>query len=350
MEGDVALPERIAAAFAFQVENCERLGSPFTARLCRLLPGALKSRLRAAVAGWAGDAAADALALRLTGGLHALAREGSCPALTAAYPPGQADLAAGLAAAMEAHQDFLLPWLGSAPQTNEVGRSAVVLGLALTVANRTARPLELLEIGASAGLNLGFDRYAYALGPAGNRGGPSPVRIACDWRGTPPAGAVPEIVARAGCDIAPIDPGDSAQRERLLAYIWPDQTERLARAEAALALTAKAPWRVERAEAAEWVEARLARPRIAGAVRLLFHTIMWQYLPEASKTRIRAALDRAGAEAGPDRPLAWARMEADRRSDSAVVLLTLWPGGITETLGRADFHGRWAEWEGRAAP
>lgn len=341
----MTLPDAIATHFEEQARACAALGSPFTAALCRALPRALSGPLRAAVAGWPGHPGADALALRVTGAVQALARSGACPALSAAWPPGTGDLGAGLAAAMADHQPALLPWLASAPQTNEVARSGLLLGLALTVASRTGLPLELLEIGASAGLNLHFDRYAYDLGAAGRWGGPSPVALACDWQGRTPDLATPlRIVARAGSDLAPLDARDPAARARMLAYIWADQTARRARAEAALALAAEAP-PVERAEAADWVEDRLARPQADGVARVLMHSIMWQYLPQGTKDRIRAALDRAGAAATAARPLAWARMEADGDKGSAALLLTLWPGGGSGTLGRGDFHGRWAAWD-----
>lgn len=338
------LPAPIREAFRAQAEACDGLGSPFTATLCRALPGALAGPLRATVAGWPGDPLADALALRLAAGLHALARDGRAPEVAAAWPPATGALAPALATAFDRYRDFLLPWLASPPQTNEVARSGVLLGLARLVADRTGLPLELLEIGAAAGLNLALDRYAYDLGPAGRTGPAGPVSIACDWRGAAPRPALPEIAARAGCDRAPVDARDPAARERLLAWIWPDQPARRARAEAALALAAEAPWRVEAADAAEWLEDRLARPPRPGTARLLVHSVVWQYLAPATKARLRAALDRAGTAATRRAPLAWASMEGDGRPGGAALRLTLWPGGRTERVGRADWHGRFADW------
>ncbi|WP_156747728.1 DUF2332 family protein, partial [Methylosinus sp. 3S-1] len=85
-----------------------------------------------------------------------------------------------------------------------------------------------------------------------------------------------------------------------------------------------------------------------GRARLLHHTIVWQYLPLETKTRAKAAIAAAGAAATPQAPFAWARMEADGDMRSAAVTLTLWPGGESVALGRADFHGRWAQWNARA--
>ncbi|QDL90724.1 DUF2332 family protein [Paroceanicella profunda] len=340
----MTLPLAIEEAFRRQAEACEALGSPLTARVCRLVPGMLEGELLRRIADWPGEPVADALALRLCGGLHALARDGRSPALTAAYPPGAGALEAGLAEALRAHQAFLLPWLDSAPQTNEVARSGVLLGGALEIARRTGLPLELLEIGASAGLNLAFDRYSYDLGAAG-RWGSARVAIACEWRGRWPDTSTPlSVIARAACDRAPVPVRDRAARARMLAYVWADQAARLARAEGALDLVAEAPWAVEEADAADWVEARLATPPLPRSVRVLMHSIMWQYMPPETRERIRAAMAQAGAGATAQAPLAWLRMEADRSRGSAAILLTLWPGGETQELGRGDFHGRWADW------
>ncbi len=348
------LPSRIAAAFRVQAEACEGLGSPFTAAVCR----ALVRRLDGAtafgrrIAGWKGDPVADALALRACGALHHAVRTGRAPALAAVYPPAGAGT--GLA---EARGDVLdgtireldgelAAFLDSPPQTNEVARSGVLLGGHLTIAAETGLPVVLCEIGSSAGLNLHPDCYRYDLGAAGRWGrAEAPVTIATDWRGTPPPLDAPlRIVARAGCDAAPVDPGDPAARARMLAYIWPDQGDRLARAAAALAHAAAHPAPVKKADAAGWVEATLAQPAAPGAVRVLAHSITWQYLPEAGRRRIAAALEAAGAAATAEAPLAWLRLEPDAVKGSAAVQLTLWPGGVTRLLGRGDYHGRWAEW------
>jgi hypothetical protein len=79
----------VLSAFAKQAEWCRALGSPFTALLMEALPRALDVRTRtgAAVLGWRGDPIADALPLRVAGGLHALVRGGRLPMLAALYPP-----------------------------------------------------------------------------------------------------------------------------------------------------------------------------------------------------------------------------------------------------------------------
>ena len=240
------------------------LGSPFTALVCRLLTDKLEpdSLFARRIGGWKGNAKDDALPLRAVGGLHALARSGRCPPLSAVYPPHAADRDAvwtGIEAAIEQEDAFLAAYLDGPPQTNEVARSNAILGGCLFIAGKTGTPLELFEIGSSAGLNLSFDRYGYDLGLGRWGSVDAPVQIASRWEGEPPALTTPlTIAARSGCDVKPIDPGSASDRDRLLSYIWPDQFERLARIEAALSLAARSQIRVERADAAEWLERRLA--------------------------------------------------------------------------------------------
>lgn len=349
----MALQGAVLRAFRRQAENCRRLGSPFTAHLCERLAALLDdtTALGRAVAGWPLDPVASALALRLCGALNRTVRAGRAPALARLYPPladtGPA-LDAALRAAIATPGGGLVALLESAPQTNEVARSGILLGGLLTIAGETGLALALNEIGASAGLNLHPDCYAYDLGQ-GRRWGPgdAPLTIACDWRGAaPPLDTALEIAARAGSDLAPIDPAKAQARARLLGYIWPDQPARLARTDAALAHAAAHKVTLEQAEAADWAEARLATAPEPGIVRVLMHSIAWQYFPETTQGRVAAALAGAGAAATRDTPLAWLRFEPDGRSGSAAILLTLWPGGETRALGRGDYHGRFADWSG----
>lgn len=343
--------ERVLEQFAGQARYCEQLGSPFTARLCRLLAARLDRRTRFGdrILGWAGDPYADNVALRAAGALHALARSGWEPGLAAVYPPHAASdkaLWAAIADALAHNDVFLTERLASAPQTNEVARSALILGGLLHVAAIAGLPLALYEIGASAGLNLGLDAYRYELGE-GRGWGPAdaPLTIVCPWRGPSPPLAAPLVIAgRQGCDLNPLDPTRPEDRARLLSYVWADQTERLARTEAALALAAAARRPVARADAADWLEVQLASPPPAGVARVVFHTVVWQYIPAPQQARMTALLARLGAAATPARPLARLAIEADAVPGSARIALTLWPAGGTVTLGRGDFHGRWAEW------
>ncbi|WP_298964851.1 DUF2332 family protein [uncultured Methylobacterium sp.] len=343
----------VRRAFAVQAGHCERMGSPFTATLCRLLGERLDegTAIGRRVLGWAGDPEPDALALRLVGGLHALVRRGRLPALAAFYPPAVVDPAslwAALSDALATAAADLDPWLDGPPQTNEVARSGVLMPGLMTVASRTdGRPIVLWELGASGGLNLRLDRYAYDLGglAAGEDG--SPVRLAPAWTGSPPPDVPVRIAARRGVDLNPLDAAAPADRERLAAYVWPDQRERLARIEAALALAAADPPPLDRAAAGDWLAARLAEPPTPGTVRVVQHSIALQYFPRPEQDRIAALLAEAGAAATPDTPLVRLAYEVDPAQPGPPVLdLTLWPGGQTRRIATADAHGRAVSWRG----
>jgi hypothetical protein len=336
--------------FRKQAAACARLGSPFTARLLELAAERLDraGALSRTVLGWRGDPLADALALRLAGGLHALVLSGAAPELAAAYPGGaRADDPAALwpevAQALEAHADYLGRFLERPPQTNEVARSAVLLGGFLTVAAETGLPFRLLEIGASAGLNLLFDAYAYDLADASWGPQDAPLRLSPTWEGALPVLVPVEIRARSGCDRAPIDPRRPDDCLRLRAYVWADQPARRHRLEAALDVVAGTDLRVERADAADWVERHLAEP-VSGAATVLFHSIVWQYLPRETRDRVAAAIARGGRRAAPDSPLAWLRMEPAADRAHAELRLTLRPGADERLLAHADYHGRWVRW------
>jgi hypothetical protein len=341
--------------FLQQAEWCERLGSPFTALACRALHEHLDetSAFGSRLLNWPGDAGADAMALRACGALNYLARQGD-PALTPLYPPGpppsREAFWRGAQGAIADHDPWLTRFLYSAPQTNEVARSPALLPGYLEISRRAGLPLSIREIGASAGLNLSFDRYFYNYGAFTWGSDSSPVKMQCQWRGdaAAPSGAL-LVVDRRGCDINPIDAGDAAARARMLAYIWPDQTDRLARAEAALAVAAKENIRVEAIDAAEFA-ARELRAGAPGHTLVLAHTIFWQYLPAPTKAAIRAAIAEAAARATNASPLAWLRLEAEAEERRGAVLrLSLWPHGpLDEAIAVASFHGQWIEWRGAA--
>jgi hypothetical protein len=338
-------------AFAGQAKICDDRGSPFTAALCRLLAERLdrSSEFGRRILDWAGDPASQALPLRACAALHMLARSGKEPALTAAYPPNQLlpeKLWAAVADGIVRHDGFLAAGLESPPQTNEVARSQLILGAALVIAAQTGLPLTLYEIGASAGITLAFEQYRYDFGND-VYWGPStaPLTLACTWRGKPPLLDVPiGIAGRYGCDRSPLDPAALADRERLMSYIWADQPHRLTRMEAALKHAAEGGTKVDKADAADWVERQFGRPQRPGAVRVLIHSLVWQYLPPDVRSRIERVLDAGGRSATREAPLACFGFEDDGHPDGGRMHLTIWPGGETVTLGRADTHGRWINW------
>ncbi len=335
----------IRHAFRQQSKACASLGSPLMERLMAGLADGLQSGspVADAVLGWQGDPSpsADSVPLRLAGGLHALVLTGADPDLAAAYADPGTDPTRVALAAIARHPDHLLNWLKSPPQTNEIRRSIVLIAAGHWLTARFGLPLVLSELGASAGLNLMWDHYA--LQAEGRTFGPdaAPLTLTPDWTGPLPPAAQPSVIARRGVDLNPLDP--QADRLRLLAYLWADQPDRLSRTAAALDLAGKVQPQVDRADAADWLDARL-ETRHPGALHLIYHTIAWQYFPPATQARAEAAMARAGAMATSDAPIARLGMEADGTTPGAAITLTLWPGGTTQSLGRVDFHGRWMDW------
>ncbi len=342
---------RVRASFRQQAEWCGQLGSPFMARLMAGLGEALdrSTRTGARVLDWQGrpDAEGDAVPIRLAGALHDLARRGGDAELVNVYPPHDLPktnaLSGAAMAAIARHDDRVLPWLDLHPQTNEVARSGVLYPGLMTVAAETGLPLELYEIGASAGLNLMMDHFAYDLRgePFGRAG--SGVSLSPEWTGPMPGRDTVRIVGRRGCDRRPVDLSDDESCARLLAYVWPDQPERLARVAAAIEIGRAGLPRVDASDAADWVQAVLPAKGEAGVCRVLFHSIAFQYFPAAVKERIVRHLQALGRAARSDAPFAWLSFELHGEAEPRLTL-RLWPGGDEQVLAHADAHVRRVRW------
>ena len=345
--------EAVRAAFREQGRLCAEFGSPLTARVCAFLADDLTraTALGRAVLDWPGDPNgwADGLPLRLCGGLHALVRNGRATALATHYVPHSKKhddaFRAALAEAVAVQGVHLLPWLERPPQTNEVGRGAALMAGLLVVAKRFGLPIALLELGASAGLNLQLDRYAFDLGgvPAGDPA--SPLHLRPQWKGPPPPRADVRIATRRGVDLRPVDPVRDA--ERLLAFVWADQPARLQQLERALALAADDPLPVDPGDAADWLEASLPIAPQPGQARVVMHSIAWQYFPPCTQAAIAARIEAAGETATAQGPLAWLRFEKDPGQPEITLRLRAWPDGEDRLLATCHTHGRWVRWLGQ---
>jgi len=342
----------IREAFASQAYWAEKLGSPFTGLVCKLAGERLDAAtpVGKAVLGWSGDPdpMADNLPLRLAGSLHALVMNGEAPALAALYPPNPTPspdaLWGALSDTIAAHPGALIQRLAVAPQTNEAGRAAAIMTGLMTVAAQYPLPFELFELGCSAGLNLNLARFSYDLGGVAQGPVGSPVHLKPKWVGPPPPSARVEILSTRGVDISPLDVRKPEDRERLIAYVWPEQAERLARVRAAVDLALKFPPHIDVGDAAAWTEQTLLPEPTPGVIRVLYHTIAYQYFPAETQERIRAHADKVGARATKDAPFAWLRMEADPEFDrKPSIRLTLWPDGAERVLGVAHPHGKGVE-------
>lgn len=290
-----------------------------------------------------------ALTLRLAGALHFLALSGEAPDLARMLPScgGVPDFPALWPTAreqIERHAAAIAEFIKREPQTNEPGRSAVLLPGFLEIDRLTERPLAVLEIGASAGINLCWDRFDYVLGP--HRWGDGTATIEADWRG--PSASFerrPTVVAMRGCDQAPIDLTDINARRRLEAFIWPDQTQRLQRLRSAIAVALRSPPQIDNEDAATWLPRQLAS-RPTGACTVIVHTVFWQYLDSDAQTAVTQAIDEAAAGATADTPLARLWVEPDANYKNFHLNLAIWPGTEARELAIAHPHGTWIEWHG----
>jgi hypothetical protein len=342
----------VREAIEWQAEHAEKADAPITGRIVRAelaildTPTGLARRMRE----WPGLSLADAMPLRVAGGLHWLHLAGAEPRLAPVFSREVTDqaavdeIAAGVATTWDAR---LEPWLDSPPQTNEAGRSASIVAGLLWLSERLEPRFEMNEIGASAGVNTMIERYRYDLGGVELGPADSAMRLRPEWRGTPPPAGEVDIVAIRGCDLSPVDLTDPAQALRLKAYVWPDAPERMERIDAAARLAAKRPAPVERKDAGTFVGERLEAPQAIGVTRVLYHSIVWQYLPEATQRSIAAAMEQAGARATPDKPLAWVQLETNRATFRHELTVRYWPGGEEPVLlAEAHPHGAWVEWRG----
>jgi hypothetical protein len=337
-----------------QADACRDLGSPLYESLLRRLADDVEAGGPAAqaLAGHERDPGPSALALRLMGGVHRLVLQGRAPALGAHYPSVGGDGDAGdawpaLREVLADHRDELRALLDQAPQTNEVGRAAALVGgLQHVIAWRSA-PVRLVEMGASGGLNLRADRFRVDLG-GGTGVGPvdSPVVLREAWAGTlPPLGGRVEVLARLGCDTAPLDPTTAEGGLRLMSYVWPDQGERLARLRGALSIAEDVPADVAAEAAAPFVR-RLEL--VEGTTTVLWHSVMWQYLGKDEQAEVTATIDELGARADDLAGFAHLYLEPRRRASGGrhefLVVLQTWPGGEERVLGTAHPHGIPTTW------
>jgi hypothetical protein len=343
--------EQVVGRVLEQAASCRRSGSS--------LYGSLLERLAADVdehgPGWAvlRDRASEdedsALPLRLMAAVHRLVLLGRAPELAAHYPSvggtsGPNGAWPAFRSLLDDHAQWLRRELERPCQTNEVGRSAALVGGFLVVARDTGLPLRHLEIGASAGLNLLWDRYLYEARGAtwGDEG--SPVRL-CDFntQRVPPFDVAATVRSRSGCDRNPLNPAQEQDRVTLRSFVWADQVGRLRLLDAALRVAADTPVTVERADATEWLVRKLRRSH-EGVATVVTHSIVLPYLEAAGRDRLLAELHRAGAQATTAAPLAWLRMEP--AGERAEVRLTSWPGAHERLLARSGYHGNAVEWLG----
>jgi hypothetical protein len=356
---DTARTVAIAMHFEEQAKWCEGMQSPFTAGLCRAMRTDLieDGIIAELVEGWSTDPRVDALVLRLTGCLHAAAQSGD-PMLAPIW--AQASSNPAMATVWPAARDWFAAnevrarnFIQSPPQTNEIRRCVPLAAGMQAIAARFGPDMHILELGASAGLNMLWDRYGIDAG-AFQRAGVDPV-LPSNWSGDPPPDAWCNVLTRAACDQSPIDLEGPEQRNRLIGYLWADQTDRIERTLSAIALARVQGIAPEKADAAVWLKERLEQ-RSMDAPTVVYHSVFFQYPPKETRAAIRAMMDEAGHKATREAPLIWLRMEPeavlvpDVAADSIRMVLdtVTWDGsgapGERTLLAVVDPHGREVEW------
>lgn len=336
----------VAQKLREQAEWCRKLGSPLYTTL--LIQAAVD--VEGGGPCWQvlnGAETGSALALRFLGAVHRLVLEGKAPELAPYYPSmnGAGEVEEVWPAFRRAVERYRteLPALVACPvQTNEVARSCALAGGFLLVARETGLPLRLLEIGASAGLNLRWDHFWYQAGMSEWGDPAAPVRFENAFsEGRPPFEVSAQVIERCGCDRNPLDPNLPGTELTLRSYVWPDQVARHEKLRAALAIARRVPARLDKAHAAEWLALQLAGST-PGAVTVVFHSLVIPYLPVDERERVCELLREAGHRATEDAPLAWLRMEAG--GEQAEVRLTLWLGGAERLIAATSYHGPPVRW------
>jgi hypothetical protein len=329
----------LAEVFRRQAEHFEALGSPVYARLA----GRLADDPTPA-APIVGDDLSWDVPLRLFGAVHYLVLSGAAPDALGGRFEDFAD-------ALATHADELgARFVAYGVQTNEVQRCTFLLPAFLTAVRETGLPLELVELGPSAGLNLIADRYRYRYAE-GSWGAPQArpeLRPRQEGRHVPAsllAGTL-EVRRRLGVDLAPVDATTDEGYLVLRSFVWPGLDDRVARLDAAVATLRAMPDRPELIEG-DFVRALpgILASRPADALTLVVDTFSTVFLPDDAAAALHEALETAGADG---RPLAWATVRRwDEKSAPAPGLLELelrvWPDP-PRVAAHVDPHGNRLEW------
>lgn len=250
------------------------------------------------------------------------------------------------------HEDEVAAFLASQRlQTNEVGRCAALLPGLLTAAS-FGLPLRLHELGASAGLNLRFDRYGYRYqnGPSwGPEGGPV---LRTRAEGAVPRSLTPptvEVVVRRGVDLNPIDPGTADGQRLLRSFAWPDEHDRHERLTAAITVARSTPAHLEQGDLVTWA-AEAVTPE-AGTVTVIQHSQVRHLLDRDTITRLSSVIEGCLRSATPDAPVVALAYEAPPAPPGEVSYPELTVGVGTgegppawSTPVTGDWHGRWVRW------
>ncbi len=229
-------------------------------------------------------------------------------------------------------------------QTNEPARCAILLPLLALL----PQPLALLEVGASAGLCLIPDRYAYRYNgvdvESGSSRGAPPPRFSCATSAQAPIPkANVEVAWRMGLDLEPVRVDDDEQAAWLETLVWPGEEDRLALLRQALDVARADPPLVVEGDLRTDVQ-RLAALAPKDATLVIFHSAVLAYVPsEQERTEFAKIVAETGA--------VWIANESPRvipgiteramRFCQAREFLVTQDG---EPIACCDPHGRFLRW------
>lgn len=222
-------------------------------------------------------------------------------------------------------------------QTNECRRCVALLpAIWATGFSR----FHLIDLGASAGLNLLADRYRYRWN--GMEWGPdSPVVLETELRGAAPVPADIDVLSRTGLDLNPIDPDDPADRLWLEALVWPEHGERRQRLQAALEMASGAVLHMVAGSALDTLGPVLdGLP--AGEPAVVMHSFTLNQFTLEERDRVSEIV----AERRDERPVARVFFEHMRRED-AWHTIGIDTGSGQTVLGEGHPHGEWVEFYAR---
>ena len=219
-------------------------------------------------------------------------------------------------------------------------RSACLRAMLIEVVRRYGwQQVHLVDIGCSAGLNLLFDQWRISYGSLGEVGpDDSSVRFSIDVRiGSPPLGDAPQILSRTGIDLNRFVPGDPADEQWLLGFIFPDHPDVFRLTQAALdSLRKNQPRFVIGNASTELARVLEELPRDEPVV-VMHSMTLHQMKPEH-----KSGVYRAIAECGKDKPIARIGMEMH---GAQTALLLAGPGDAEpQVIGAANDDASWMHW------
>ena len=246
---------------------------------------------------------------------------------------------------VETHRAALAPLIAShVTNTNEAGRSAILAVGFRKVAMEAGEPLNLIEIGPSAGLNMIWDQYAvrYRHGTESIMLGDGDLVLDCELRGEklPPLGPAPKIASRVGLERSPVELSDPDARDWLRALVWPDRVERFTRLEKAIAIYARHKPNIIAGDALMNLTDAIARVSEDQPVCVYHTSAVYQFTDD-----MRETLDAILTIAGLRRTIWRLSLESTQKGDDPLLLYSYRDGkNETLTLGLAHPHGAWLEW------